>query len=114
MARIAQVVGGGSMVLWPLLAGTGGVLVMLARPEESAGVVDTEWGVESQLADLNTIAENQGLFALSAYCFYAATLLMIPALVAVWRLSLHRSPRWAWTGVVLAALGVVGHVVHLG
>jgi hypothetical protein len=114
MARIAQVVGGGSMVLAPLLAGTGGALAIASRPAESAGVVDTEWGVESQMADLATIAENQALFALSAYCFYAAALLAVPALVAVWHLSVQRSPRWAWTGAVVAALGTVGQVVHLG
>jgi hypothetical protein len=114
MARIAQVVGGGSMVLAPLLAGTGGALAIAARPAESAGVVDTEWGVEAQLADLAGIAQNQGLFTLSAYCFYAAALLAVPALVAVWHLSVQRSPRWAWTGAVVAALGTVGQVVHLG
>lgn len=114
MARIAQVVGGGSMVLAPLLAGTGGALAIASRPAESVGVVDTEWGVEAQLADLTTIAENEGLFALSGYCFYAAALLAIPALVSVWRLSVGRSPRWAWAGVVMAALGAVGQVVHLG
>lgn len=114
MARIAQVVGGGSMVLAPLLAGAGGALAIASRPAESAGVVNTEWGVEAQLADLTTIAENEDLFALSGYCFYAAALLAIPALVSVWRLSVRRSPRWAWAGVVMAALGVVGHIVHLG
>jgi hypothetical protein len=113
MARIAQVVGGGSMVLAPLLIGTGGALAIASRPPESAGVVDTEWGVESQLADLTTISENQGLFALSGYCFYAAALLTIPALVAVWRLSVQGSTRWAWAGAVMASLGVVGQVVHL-
>jgi hypothetical protein len=114
MAHIAQVVGGGSMVLAPLLAGTGGALAIASRPAESVGVVNTEWGVEAQLADLTTIAENEGLFALSGYCVYAAALLAIPALVSVWRLSVGRSPRWAWAGVVMAALGAVGQVVHLG
>lgn len=114
MARIAQVVGGGSMVLAPLVAGIGGALAIASRPEESAGVVDTEWGVETQLADLTTIADNQGLFALSGYCFLSAALLAIPALVAVWRLSVQRSARWAWAGAVVATLGVVGQVVHLG
>lgn len=114
MARIAQVVGGGSMLLAPLLAGTGGALAIASRPPESVGVVDTEWGVEAQLADLVAIADNQALFALSGYCFYAAAVLAIPALVGVWRLTVPRSPRWAWAGAVVAALGVVGQVAHLG
>ncbi|MFP5372965.1 MAG: hypothetical protein ACLGI3_19795 [Actinomycetes bacterium] len=114
MAGIAQVVGGGSMVLAPLLAGTGGALAIASRPPESVGVVDTEWGVEAQLADLVAIADNQALFALSGYCFYAAAVLAIPALVAGWRLTVQRSPRWAWAGAVMGALGVVGQVTHLG
>lgn len=114
MARIAQVVGGGSMVLAPLLAGTGGALAIASRPAESVRVVDAEWGVEPQLADLATIAENETLFMLSGYSFYAAALVAIPAVVSVWRLSVARSPRWAWAGVVLAVFGVVGQVVHLG
>jgi hypothetical protein len=44
MARIARVVGGTSLVIAPLLVGTSGVLVMLARPTEPLGLVDTEWG----------------------------------------------------------------------
>jgi membrane protein YqaA with SNARE-associated domain len=114
MARIARGVGGTSLVLAPLLAGTGGALAIAARPEEEAGLINTEWGVEAQLADLASIADHAGLFALSGYCFYAAALLAVPALVAVWRLSVHRSPRWAWAAACTAALGVVGQVVHLG
>jgi hypothetical protein len=114
MGRIPQVVGGASILLVPVLAGTGGALAMLARPPEPAGTIDTDYGVETQLADLSGIAEHPGLFTLAAALFYATALMSVPALVAVWRLSVDRSRRWAWAGAVVATLGVVGQVGHLG
>lgn len=113
MGRIPRIGGGTSIVLWPALAGLGGALAMLSRPAEDAGLVDTEWGVEPLLAELEVIEQHTGLFTLAAALFYAAALVMIPALIAIWRLSVDRAPRWAWAGAVVATLGVVGQVVHL-
>jgi hypothetical protein len=115
MNRTTRVIGAGSIVLAPLATGIGGALGIMARPpEEAGGIVDSEYGVESQLTDLAGIAENEGLFTGAAALSYAATLLTACALVAIWRLSVDRSPRWAWAGAITAALGVFGLVVHTG
>lgn len=113
MGRTARIVGGASIVLAPLAAGVADQARMAAEPPASVGVVDTDFGVEAAVATLDSVAENQGLFLLGGSLSYAAALLSIAALVAIWRLAVQGSPRWAWAGAVLAALGVAGQLVHL-
>jgi hypothetical protein len=113
MGRTTRFVGGASIVLAPLAWGVADQLRMAAEPPAKAGVIDTEHGVESVLADLTAISANEGLFIAAASLAYAGALLTIPALLAIWRLSVDRSPRWAWTGAVMAVLGVAGQMVHV-
>jgi hypothetical protein len=113
MGQSTRLVGGASIVLAPLAAGTSDQLRMAAEPPTSAGIANPAFGVESVLANLAAISGNQGLFTTAAVLAYLAALLTIPALLAIWRLSVDVSARWAWTGAVMSALGVVGQVVHL-
>lgn len=75
----------------------------------SVGNGDTVDSVRSQLA---AIAANTGSFTLAAWLFYAAALLTIPMVVFLWRVTVDRTPRWAWAAAVLGALAVVGQVAH--
>jgi hypothetical protein len=65
------------------------------------------------VAQVSAIAEHSGQFAAASWLFLLGALLTIPALLAIWSISVGRSTRWAWTGAVLAMLGVIGQVVHL-
>jgi hypothetical protein len=53
------------------------------------------------------------LFIAAATLAYAGALLTLPALLAIWRLSVDRSPRWAWAGAVMATFGAAGQMVHV-
>jgi hypothetical protein len=107
-----QVIGGTSIVLWPLLVGISDEVRMAAEPPQSGTLIDTEYGVESILAGLDVIEDHRGLFVLAGGLSYAATLVMVVALLAIWQLSVARSPRWAWAGAILAGLGALGLMVH--
>jgi hypothetical protein len=113
MGRTTKLIGAVAVVAVPVLVAVADELRMIAEGTFSAGLVNTEYGVETVLRDLAAIEENRGLFTLSAAISYGAVLLTIPALLAIWRLSVDRAPRWAWTGAVMAALGVGGSMVHL-
>ena len=113
MGRTTKLVGGAAIVTVPVLVAVADELRMAAEGTFSAGLVDTEYGVDTVVRDLATIEQNRGLFVLSSSLSYVAVLLMIPALLAIWRLSVGRAPRWAWTGAVMAALGVCGSMVHI-
>jgi hypothetical protein len=113
MGRTSKVIGAAAIGTVPVLVAVADELRMAAEGTFSAGLVDTEYGVDTVVESLGTIEQNRGLFALSAAVSYVAVLLMIPALLAIWRLSVARAPRWAWTGAVMAALGVCGSMVHL-
>ena len=113
MGRTTKLIGAGAIVTVPVLMAVADELRMAAEGTFSAGLVDTGYGVESVVESLATIEANRGLFVLSSSLSYAAVLLMIPALLAIWSLSVHRAPRWAWTGAVMAALGVCGSMVHI-
>lgn len=93
MAGIARVIGGASIVLAPLLVGVADELRMAAEPAQTGTLVDTEFGVETVLATLDAIEDDRGVFVLGAAVSYAAVLLLVPALLAIWRLSVARSPR---------------------
>jgi hypothetical protein len=112
MGKAVRILGGASIVLAPLLLGIGDQVRMVADPPAGLGIVG-EYGIEEATASLAMINSNRTTFVAAAYVFYLAMLLTIPALIATWRLSVARSPRWAWTGAVLATLFVLGQVVHL-
>jgi hypothetical protein len=111
--KVTAWVSGTCIVLAPLSVGLADQLRMAAEAPSSAGIIDTEYGVQSVLTNLSAISDNQGLFVAAASLAYVGALLAIPALLAIWRLSISASPRWAWTGAVMAALGVTGQVVHV-
>lgn len=113
MGRTTRLIGAGAMVTVPVLIAVADELRMIAEDTFSAGLVDTEYGVDTVVEGLGTIEANRGLFVLSSSLSYAAVLLTIPALLAIWHLSVSRAPRWAWTGAVMAALGVCGSMVHI-
>lgn len=113
MGRTTKLIGAVAIVTVPVLVAGADELRMAAEGTFSAGLVDTEYGVESVVESLATIEANRGQFVLSSSLSYVAVLLAIPALLAIWRLSVSRAPRWAWTGAVMAALGVCGSMVHI-
>jgi hypothetical protein len=114
MGRKATWFGAASMLGAPLLIGLGDQIRMAGVDRsESAGIVDTEYGVEQAARYLEQVAANAGAFTASGAMTYAGVLLLIPALVTIWRVSVAGSPRWAWAGAVLATLSVLGHMVHL-
>jgi hypothetical protein len=113
MGPIARTVGGVSVVLAPALLAMSDHLRMAVEPATSLGGLEAAPTVETVLADLSAVEAARGTYLASAWTSYAALLLMIPALVAIWRLSVRRSPRWAWAGATMAALGVVGVAVHM-
>jgi hypothetical protein len=113
MGRTTKLIGAGAIVTVPVLVAVADELRMAAEGTFSAGLVNTEYGVATVLRDLAAVEANRGLFTVSAAISYSAVLLLIPALVAIWRLSVRGAPRWAWTGAVMAALGVCGSMVHL-
>jgi hypothetical protein len=113
MGRTTKLIGGAAIVTVPALVAIADELRMVAEGTFSTGLVDTEYGVDTVVSGLATIEQNRGLFELSSVLSYAAVLLMIPALLAIWRLAVGAAPRWAWAGAVMAALGVCGSMVHL-
>ncbi|CAN5292896.1 hypothetical protein BH20ACT5_BH20ACT5_07470 [soil metagenome] len=113
MGPITRTVGGVSILAVPALILVADELRMAIEPEQTGTLVNTEYGVEWALADLAAIEADRGTFVFSAALSYAAVLLLVPLLLGVWRLSVARSPRWAWASAVLAALGVTGSMVHL-
>jgi hypothetical protein len=113
MNRSTRVVGGAAIVLTPLVIAVADQLRMLAEGTSSAGVVNTEYGVDTVLADLAAIEENQALFTLSSALSYLAVPLAVAALLSIWWLSVGRSRRWAWAGALLAGAGALGTMVHI-
>ena len=113
MATKAQIVGAAGIVLTPVLYAAADLLRMSAEGVDDVGGVDTTWGIPEATAQLAAIDAHRGTFELASWLAYAGVLASIPAAVALWRLAVVRSRRWAWMGVVLAALGVIGEVVHL-
>ncbi|SFP51284.1 hypothetical protein SAMN05660464_3382 [Geodermatophilus dictyosporus] len=113
MARKTEIVGAGGIVLTPVLLGAADLLRMSAEGVDEVGGVATTWGVAEATAQLAAIDAHRGTFELASWLAYAGVLASIPAAVALWRLAAARSRRWAWTGLLLAVLGVIGEVVHL-
>jgi hypothetical protein len=113
MSPAKRSIGASSIVLVPLLLGIGDQLRMAAEPPTSLGIADPDYGVAEAAATLASIDANRGLFLAASYLVLLAVLLALPAMLAIWRLSVDGSPRWAWTGATLAALGIIGETVHL-
>jgi hypothetical protein len=113
VGRKTRILGGASILLAPLAIGTADQLRMAAEGAQSAGAVDGDWNADKAADQLAAIASNSGTFEAAGWFSYAAVLLLVPALLAIWRLSADRAPRWATAGAVMAALGVVGATVHV-
>jgi hypothetical protein len=113
MGRAARVIGGTSIVLAPLLMGIADEVRMLAEPPQSGALIDEEWGVGSVLASLEVIEQHRGLFVLAGVLSYAVIPLFVIAALAIWRLSVGHTPRWAWAGAIVAGAAALGLVVHL-
>ena len=60
-----------------------------------------------------SIAANGGLWNTSGVLLFVMTLLTLAWVPAVWRLTVDRSPRWAWTAAVIGTLYAIGQMVHL-
>ena len=60
-----------------------------------------------------SIAANGGLWNTSGVLLFAMTLLTLAWVPAVWRLTVDRSARWAWTAAVIGTLYAIGQMVHL-
>jgi len=112
MNRKATAAAGVSVLLAPILIAVGDQFRMLATASEEAGNLQ-EWGVEQAMADFLAIDAHRGAYETASWIFYAAAVMTIPALLVVWRLAVHRSPRWAWAGVALGVCSVAGQFVHL-
>lgn len=104
----ARLLGGASILAAPLLVGIADQVRMAAEPPAELGGVDSDFGVEAATANLASVAEHPGTFAAASWLLYAGMLVSVPALVALWRLSVTGAPRWAWAGAGTAALGVLG------
>jgi hypothetical protein len=102
-----RVVLGASIVLAPLTLGIADQLRMSVMPP------DGEYGEAMVVAMMEHVAANAPTWTAVSYLNYGGLFLSIGALLAIWRLSLDRAPRWAWAGVLLAGLGVIGQAVHL-
>jgi hypothetical protein len=113
MSPVKRLIGASSILLVPLFLGIGDQLRMAAEPPTGLGGVDPEYGVAEAAATLASIDEHRGLFLAASCVVLAAVLLAFPAMLAIWRLEVDRSPRWAWAGAILAALGIIGESVHL-
>jgi hypothetical protein len=107
MRRGTKVLLGASIVLAPLILGSADQLRMSVMPP------DGEYGEAVVVAMLESIAANETTWTAVSYLNYVGLFLSIGALLAIWRLSVDRAPRWAWAGVLLAGVGVIGAAVHL-
>jgi hypothetical protein len=113
MGAKTRILAGASILAAPLAIGISDQLRMAAEGEQSAGAVDSGWNADKAADQLAAIAGNSGTFEAAGWVGYAGVLLLIPALIAIWRMSVDRAPRWAAVGAAMAVLGVVGATVHL-
>src|SRR5664279_1719580 len=113
MGEFVKIVGAGSMVLAPVCFGVADEMQLVAVSNDNQVGLTDGWGEQQAVAQTHSVAAHLGLFQASSWLFLAGALLTIPAAAAVWRLTVRRSPVWAWAGAVLATLGVMGQLVHL-
>jgi hypothetical protein len=112
MGQTARVLGGVSLVAAPLALGIGDQLRMAAENDASVAIT-ASGAITDTTRQLASIHDHLGAFQAASWLFYLAAVLTIPALVTIWWLSVGRSPRWAWAGATMAAIGVIGQTVHL-
>ena len=113
MGRFERGIGAASIALWPLCFGVADGLRLIAIGD---GDQVGDGGVSRQqqaVAETGSVAAHLVLFQVVSWLFLAAALLTVPAALSIWSLSVGRSRAWAWTGVVMAMLGVVGQLVHV-
>lgn len=112
MRRTTRLVGSTSILLVPVLTCIGYLIGIAVYPPTPGGPVNDAYGAEQALADLAAIEAQRGLYTVNAALVMVVALVSIPSLLAIWRLTVRRSSRWAWAGAVLAGFGVIGGAVH--
>jgi len=108
MSTMTRVAAAASIILMPATVGVGDQLRMRADTVEASGT-----GLDRATAELAAVHAHAGTYAVASWVFYAAALLTIPMTIALWRLAVARSRRWAWAGATLGALAAVGQFAHL-
>src|ERR1700712_4946420 len=108
MGRFVRITGAASMVLVPVCIGIADEMQLVAVNNDNQVGLTAGWGEKQAVAQTESVAAHLALFQTSSWLFLAGALLTIPAALAIWRLSVGRSPAWAWAGVALATLGVMG------
>ncbi|WP_353510403.1 hypothetical protein [Intrasporangium sp.] len=94
-----------ALLLAPITAWAAGTLESLALDGTSPSSDPT--------AFFAAIAANAGLWNTYGVLMFAMTLFTLAWVPAVWRLTVDRSPRWAWTAAVIGTLYAIGQMVHL-
>ncbi|PPK92189.1 hypothetical protein CLV92_11651 [Kineococcus xinjiangensis] len=89
-----------------------GVLVAAPLLELVSGLLVSRSG--DRAAWLVAVAADPGRPHLAAALALVALPLALGAVLVKVLLALRGSPRWAWTGAVLAAIGLIGHAVVVG
>jgi hypothetical protein len=113
MGGFVRIGGAASMVLAPVCCGIADEMQLVAVSNDDQVGLTTGWGQTQAVAQTQSVAAHLSLFQISAWLFLAAALLTIPAALAIWRLTVRRSPAWGWAGAVLAFLGVMGQLVNV-
>jgi len=108
MSTMTRVAAAASIILMPTAVGVGDQLRMRADTVEASGT-----GLDRATAELAAVHAHAGTYAVASWVFYAAALLTIPMTIALWRLAVARSRRWALAGAALGALAAVGQFAHL-
>ena len=99
-----------TVLAWPILLAVGDQLRIRAAAETTT---TDDYGVREVIADFAAIDAHRGLYETASWIFFVAAVLTVPAVVVLWRLSVDRSPRWAWAGAVLGGAAAAGQFVHL-
>lgn len=113
MGGFVRTIGAASMMLWPVCFGIADEMQPVATGHDDQVGLVSEWGQAQAVAQTAAVATHLGLFQASSWLLLAAALLTVLAALAVWHLTVTRAPTWAWTGAVLAILGVIGQLAHL-
>lgn len=105
----ATLIGTMALVLWPVAAA---IAATFSRPVEASldPAADPAGQVAAQLA---AIAAHPGPWAGFGLGMMVMALLVGASVPAVWRLTVERTPVWAWASAVLGALFFMGLSVHL-
>jgi drug/metabolite transporter (DMT)-like permease len=113
MGGFVRIVGAAGMVLAPVCFGIADEMQLVAVNNDNQVGLSTGWGEAQAVAQTQSVAAHLTLFQAASWLFLAGALLTIPAALAIWRLTVRRSPAWAWAGAALAILAVMGQIAHL-